>query len=220
MDIYYLMDFTATMRKVKTIMQSAAESIANKIKYLTKDYKIGFGSFNEKQEVPYSLDIENVQNEKVCSQHYIHSGGSYVCYPANHCLQSQIFPQKPNYAFQHHMELTRNIPELKTDLNKIGICTHMIGNIDHPEAALEGMAQAMLCPTVVGWRNHTTKVIIVISDDQQHYAMDGVMGGLFDNFNVNSDCKTNGTGHYDKNEELKLDYPSFGQVLKFFYNCL
>ena len=51
-----MMDFTRTMRSAKTELQKAAEQIAEKIKDLTPDYQIGFGSFSDKAMVPFAME--------------------------------------------------------------------------------------------------------------------------------------------------------------------
>ena len=65
------------------------------------------------------------------------------------------------------------------------------------------------------------KVIVLITDAEQHYAMDGILGGIMNNFDTNS-CKTKKgqlpttPGNFDirnlYTEEQNFDYPSFGEV--------
>ena len=69
---------------------------------------------------------------------------------------------------------------------------------------------------------HFRKVIIFFSDAEQHYALDGLLGGIIDNFDTN-DCKTKDgklqptDSSFKKlyTEEQSFDYPSFGQVITF-----
>jgi hypothetical protein len=92
-------------------------------------------------------------------------------------------------------------------------------NVDSPESGLDAIAQAMLCEDVIGWRNNKDseirKVIIVITDQEMHYAYDGLMGGIARPFDMK--CHTNLTT-MEYTEQLVLDYPSFGQVNIYFLN--
>ena len=66
------------------------------------------------------------------------------------------------------------------------------------------------------------KVIVLITDAEQHYAMDGILGGIMNNFDTNS-CKTTDgdlpttPGNFVRRklytEEQNFDYPSFGEVI-------
>ena len=62
---------------------------------------------------------------------------------------------------------------------------------------------------LIKWRgNGVKKVIIVITDEEMHYALDGILGGIVRPF----DMKCHSTKIDGYTEQLKLDYPSFGQV--------
>ena len=58
---------------------------------------------------------------------------------------------------------------------------------------------------------------MLITDAEQHFALDGILGGIVDNFDTDH-CKT-GNGILDSvtkkiyTEEENFDYPSFGQVI-------
>ena len=76
------------------------------------------------------------------------------------------------YAFRHEMDLTDNVTEFKEAVKNL----KLIANVDSPESGLDAIAQALLCdedPTnIMGWRTdeHVQKVIIVITDQEMHYA--------------------------------------------------
>ena len=72
--------------------------------------------------------------------------------------------------------------------------------------------QALLCQNKIGWRPNARKIIILITDAEQHYAFDGLFGGITNTFDT-TQCRTETTeqgGYY--NDEQNFDYPSFGQV--------
>ena len=72
--------------------------------------------------------------------------------------------------------------------------------------------QALLCQNKIGWRPNARKIIILITDAEQHYAFDGLFGGITNTFDT-TQCRTEATGQGDYyNDEQIFDYPSFGQV--------
>lgn len=53
-DLYYLMDLSNTMRNHKIKLSKVGKSLANEMKTITKHFKLGFGSFNDKEVAPFS----------------------------------------------------------------------------------------------------------------------------------------------------------------------
>ena len=53
-DIYFVLDFTGTMKKRQEQLQKSSDDIAKQIGNLTNDFRIGFGTFSEKPRVPFS----------------------------------------------------------------------------------------------------------------------------------------------------------------------
>ena len=135
------------------------------------------------------------------------------------------------------MDLTDDIDDFKQKVKAEGV----IGNVDSPEAGLDALAQALLCDgqnhedgkklniwknrlflnfhfhfwtdtpslNLIKWRGEgVKKVIIVITDEEMHYALDGILGGIVRPF----DMKCHSTKNDGYTEQLRLDYPSFGQV--------
>ena len=66
MDIYFVMDFTKTMRDAKDALETASVQIAGAIKGLTPDFQIGFGSFSDKAMVPFSMEKSRYLTRKIC----------------------------------------------------------------------------------------------------------------------------------------------------------
>lgn len=54
MDLYYLMDISCTMLKHKTSVSRVGRKLASKIQATTKDFRIGFGSYVDKETIPFS----------------------------------------------------------------------------------------------------------------------------------------------------------------------
>ena len=62
---------------------------------------------------------------------------------------------------------------------------------------------------LIGWRGKgVKKVIIVITDQEMHFALDGILGGIVRPF----DMKCHSTAEDGYTKQLELDYPSFGEV--------
>ena len=81
---------------------------------------------------------------------------------------------------------------------------------------MDAIAQAMLCEELVGWSTDNlkprTRIIVFISDQESHYALDGLLGGITERFN-DTHCHSDRSSGYDKMQN-EFDYPSFGQVMK------
>ena len=54
------------------------------------------------------------------------------------------------------------------------------GNVDEPEGGLDGLMQAMVCWDRVGWRKKARKIILLATDRDYHFAMDGKLVGILD----------------------------------------
>ena len=97
---------------------------------------------------------------------------------------------------------------------KSAVCLHVSCSL----SGFDALAQAMLCKELVGWRgNDVRKVIIMIGDEESKYAMDGIIAGIVRPFNET--CLTFEKKYYDNTytyytEQLRYDYPSFGQIRK------
>ncbi len=73
---------------------------------------------------------------------------------------------------------------------------------------LDALVQAIACKSSIGWRLKSRKVIIVITDQEMHYAYDGKFAGISEPNDLS--CHLGRSGEYEA--ELDFDYPSFGQA--------
>ena len=174
-DLYFVLDSSLSMKKYTTSLANAASDITAEIQKLTRDYKLGFGSFIEKPRIPFTKG----ETSKA-------------------------------YAFHHIMNLTKNSANefegKVTDLIKT-----FQKNIDVPEAGLDAIAQTMLCPEIIGWQEEgRKKIVIMMTDAEMHFALDGILGGITDKFPMDKCLLDNGS--YDSKQN-DYDYPSFGQVI-------
>ena len=112
------------------------------------------------------------------------------------------------YAFHHMMNLTQDSTEFGEKVLKL--TENLQKNIDIPEAGLDAIGQAMLCPEIIGWKEDRKKIIIVMTDAEMHFALDGILGGITDKFPMEN-CLLDNGGYDSKQNDY--DYPSFGQVI-------
>ena len=113
----------------------------------------------------------------------------------------------PAYAFHHIMNLTQDSSKFEVEVEDL--TTKFQTNIDTPEAGLDAIAQAMLCPLAIGWDENRKKIIIGMTDAEMHFAFDGILGGITDKFPMKK-CRLDNDRYDDQND---YDYPSFGQVI-------
>ena len=67
--------------------------------------------------------------------------------------------------------------------------------------------QVLLCPERIGWRNDTTKIIVLITDAPCHIAGDGILAGIWRP--LEHKCSLDEDGKYSG---LDYDYPSISEV--------
>ena len=113
----------------------------------------------------------------------------------------------PAYAFHHIMNLTQDSSKFEVEVEDL--TTKFQTNIDTPEAGLDAIAQAMLCPLAIGWNENRKKIIIAMTDAEMHFAFDGILGGINDKFPIKK-CRLDNDRYDEQND---YDYPSFGQVI-------
>ena len=86
------------------------------------------------------------------------------------------------------------------------------GNIDNPEGGLDALMQVMVCGDRIGWRKNSRKIIILSTDRDYHFALDGKLAGIF--------TPNDGKGRLPEVRDLVLKYIS--GILSYFpaYNQL
>lgn len=90
--------------------------LADEMRKITKDVRLGFGSFVDKVLMPYVNTLEER-------------------------LQSPCFGCESPYSFKHRLSLTTSTNEFGLKVN----ATNISGNLDEPEGGLDAMMQAIVC---------------------------------------------------------------------------
>ncbi len=88
----------------------------------------------------------------------------------------------------------------------------LAGNVDEPEGGLDALMQSMTCSERVGWREKSRKIILLATDRDFHFALDGKLAGVLER--NDGTCHLNGTagspGYYT--HSALLDYPSVSHL--------
>ncbi|XP_044149121.1 integrin beta-8 [Bufo gargarizans] len=153
LDLYYLVDVSASMIASIEKLNAIGSDLSQKMSDFSPDIRFGFGSFVDKPVSPYiSIHPERLKNQ--CS-----------VYNKN-CM--------PPHGFIHVLSLTNNITHFKEIVSKQKIS----GNIDDPEGAFDAMLQAAVCHKEIGWRKEAKRLIILMTDQTSHLALDSKLAGI------------------------------------------
>ena len=194
LDLYILMDLSNSYKEDLVIVKQLAPTLANSLNNLTDDALIGFGTFIDKLTEPYF-------SEKHINLGFKDKNDNPSCIRDEECS----FP----VAFEHVSNLTNSSDDFNNALQMVSIST----NADIPEGALDGMMQATVCTDLIGWRDNSRKVLIVMTDAIVHTAGDGRLGGIV---KINDEtCHTQYSKEHDRflyTASTEYDYPSLEQL--------
>ncbi|XP_047349920.1 integrin beta pat-3-like isoform X3 [Vespa velutina] len=146
-DLYYLMDLSATMKKYKEKLSELALKLEEAMWKLTSNFRLGFGSFIDKVVLPMSNTHPTWLKNP--------------CYPKSKCA--------PAYGFKHQLSLTDNVTLFKDKVKEIPVSA----NIDFPEGSLDALMQAIVCTNEIGWREKARHLLVLSTDASYHIAGDG-----------------------------------------------
>jgi len=182
-DLYYLMDLSKSMEEDKNKLAKLGNTIAAKMNEITKNFKLGFGSFVDKVVSPFVSMVP----EKLESPCNLTTGEKCV----------------PPYGFIHQMTLDSdpNIFERRVRAAKVS------GNLDAPEGGFDAIMQAVACEGEIGWRTISRRLLVFSTDDLFHSAGDGKLAGIV---TPNDGACHMKNDLYVKSSEL--DYPSVSQI--------
>ena len=177
-DLYFLMDLSWSMRNSRDNLASLGGKIIAAIKKKTENLTTGFGSFVEKNLPPFTSAI-----------------------PEFNC-GSKTPNCTPTYSFHHKAKLEDISDE---DFKKSVLDSPLAGNVDNPEGSLDALMQVMVCGKRIGWRNNARKIIILATDRDFHYAMDGKLAGILtpNDGACHLNDTGNGSGFYTHGELLE-----------------
>uniref|UniRef100_A0A336MVT2 Integrin beta n=1 Tax=Culicoides sonorensis TaxID=179676 RepID=A0A336MVT2_CULSO len=149
-DLYNLMDLSYSMNYHKDKLSRLGSQVASEMSKITKNFRLGFGSFVDKTTYPYISVIPEGMNKSQCQQ----------------CAEP--------YSFKHHMSLSNDSALFEKRVREAKIS----GNVDPPEGGLDALMQVMVCENEIGWRPNARRLVVFSTDASFHYAGDGKLGGV------------------------------------------
>ncbi|XP_060788647.1 integrin beta-4 isoform X2 [Neoarius graeffei] len=183
LDLYILMDFSNSMSDDLDNLKKMGDQLAKLVETLSDDYTIGFGKFVDKVTEPQT----DMRPSKL----------------------KEPWPNStPPFSFQHVITLTSNISNFRRILQGQKIS----GNLDAPEGGFDAILQAAVCQSEIGWRQHSTHLLVFSTESAFHYEADGmnVLAGILPR--NDEKCHLNNTGLYTY--ATQQDYPSVPTLVR------
>ncbi|KAK3566208.1 hypothetical protein QTP86_029190 [Hemibagrus guttatus] len=183
LDLYILMDFSNSMSDDLDNLKRMGDELALLVGTLSDDYTIGFGKFVDKVTEPQT----DMRPSK---------------------LKEPWLNSDPPFSFQHVITLTSNISTFRQILQKERIS----GNLDAPEGGFDAILQAAVCKSQIGWRQHSTHLLVFSTESAFHYEADGinVLAGILPR--NDEACHLDNKGQYT--HATLQDYPSVPTVVR------
>ncbi|KAI5619018.1 integrin beta-4 precursor, partial [Silurus asotus] len=183
LDLYILMDFSNSMSDDLDNLKRMGDELARLVGNLSDDYTIGFGKFVDKVTEPQT----DMRPSK---------------------LKEPWANSDSPFSFKHVINLTSNISNFRHNLQKERIS----GNLDAPEGGFDAILQAAVCQSRIGWRKHSTHLLVFSTESAFHYEADGinVLAGILQrNDEV---CHLDSNGLYT--HATWQDYPSVPTLVR------
>uniref|UniRef100_A0A7N8YH57 Integrin beta n=1 Tax=Mastacembelus armatus TaxID=205130 RepID=A0A7N8YH57_9TELE len=179
-DLYYLMDLSLSMKDDLDTIRNLGTKLAQEMGKLTSNFRLGFGSFVDKNMSPFSYTAPKYQEN-----------------PCSGCL----FPNcVPTFGFRHILSLTDKVDRFNEEVQKQMVSR----NRDAPEGGFDAILQAAVCKEKIGWRKEAYHLLVFATDDVPHLALDGRLGGLVQPHD--GQCHLNNKNEYSAS--TTMDYPS------------
>ncbi|XP_051260435.1 integrin beta-5 isoform X1 [Dicentrarchus labrax] len=180
-DLYYLMDLSLSMKDDLDTIRNLGTKLALEMGKLTSNFRLGFGSFVDKNMSPFSYTAPKYQE--------------------NPCSGYKLFPNcVPTFGFRHILSLTDKVDRFNEEVQKQMVSR----NRDAPEGGFDAILQAAVCKEEIGWRKEAYHLLVFATDDVPHLALDGRLGGLVQPHDGR--CHLNDQNEYSAS--TKMDYPS------------
>ncbi|XP_077405482.1 integrin beta-8 [Vanacampus margaritifer] len=181
-DLYYLVDVSASMQENLDHLKTVGVALSLRMTEYSSDLWLGFGSFVDKPVSPY-INVHPTKINNPCSDYEIR------CRPA--------------HGFHHVLSMTGNMSEFTRVIKRQRIS----GNMDTPEGGLDAMLQATVCQRAVGWRPEAKRLLLLMTDQPSHLALDSRLAGIV--------IPHDGRCHLENNVytgSTRMDHPSLGQL--------
>ncbi|KAJ8954366.1 hypothetical protein NQ318_011039 [Aromia moschata] len=181
-DLYYIMDLSASMEQHRKKLGTLGVKLAEALKNITNNVRIGFGSFIDKVDLPFVSTFPDKLKRP--------------------CKLGKINCVSP-YSFKNHLNLSTNYEAFKKQVTDARVS----GNLDAPEGGLDAIMQAIVCKEHIGWRSQARHLLVFSTDAEFHIAGDGKLAGVIEPNDAKCHMLNNLYTDY-----LKYDYPSVSQI--------
>uniref|UniRef100_V9K785 Integrin beta n=1 Tax=Callorhinchus milii TaxID=7868 RepID=V9K785_CALMI len=183
LDLYFLMDFSNSMSDDLDNLKKLGNKLADVLSFMSSNYQIGFGKFVDKVTVPQT-DMR----------------------PSR--LKEPWPNSDPPFSFINVIQLTPNTDQFTKKLEKERIS----GNLDAPEGGFDAILQVAACRNQIGWRDHTTHLLVFSTESAFHYEADGsnVLSGILKRNDEACHLDSSGKYTYDTDQ----DYPSIPTLIR------
>ncbi|MCI4391893.1 hypothetical protein PGIGA_G00139580 [Pangasianodon gigas] len=181
-DLYYLVDVSASMQENLDRLKTVGVNLSHRMKEHSSDFQVGFGSFVDKPVSPY-IDVHPLKISNPCSDYEVN------CRPA--------------HGFIHVLPITDNMTEFKHVIQQQRIS----GNMDTPEGGFDAMLQAAVCQKDIGWRPEAKHLLLVMTDQPSHLALDSKLAGIV--------VPHDGRCHLEEgtySQSAHMEHPTIGQL--------
>uniref|UniRef100_A0A3Q2QNR5 Integrin beta n=1 Tax=Fundulus heteroclitus TaxID=8078 RepID=A0A3Q2QNR5_FUNHE len=181
-DLYYLVDVSASMQDNLDHLKTVGIALSLQMMQHTSDLWLGFGSFVDKPVSPY-ISVHPSKIDNPCSDY-----------------QTEC---RPAHGFHNVLSMTGNISEFTRTMKRQRIS----GNVDTPEGGLDAMLQAAVCQRAVGWRPGAKRLLLMMTDQPSHLALDSRLAGIV--------TPHDGKCHLENNVytgSTRMDHPSLSQL--------
>ena len=186
LDFYLLIDLSGSLTDDDLVtFKELAGQLPLALQNLSSDFLIGFGTFVDKPTPPYTSRVKTDGRGQPLN--------NYTNY----------------FNYEHVVSLTNSSDLFNSSVQE----TIISGNVDDPEDQLGAMLQTVVCKDLIGWRQTSIKIILVMTDDVLHTAGDGRLAGIIKP--NDGQCHTQYDPLLNKTlytESLIQDYPSIEQV--------
>ncbi|XP_054642727.1 integrin beta-5 [Dunckerocampus dactyliophorus] len=180
-DLYYLMDLSLSMKDDLDTIRNLGTKLAKEMGQLTSNFRMGFGSFVDKNLSPFSYTAPKYQ-ENPCN--------GYKRFPT--CV--------PTFGFRHILSLTDQVDRFNEEVQKQMVSR----NRDAPEGGFDAILQAAVCKDEIGWRKEAYHLLVFATDDVPHLALDGRLAGVVQPHDGR--CHLDDQNQYSASTHM--DYPS------------
>uniref|UniRef100_A0A803J935 Integrin beta n=1 Tax=Xenopus tropicalis TaxID=8364 RepID=A0A803J935_XENTR len=153
-DLYYLMDLSLSMKDDLNTIRNLGTILAAEMKKLTSNFRLGFGSFVDKNISPFSYTAPKYQNNPCTGYKY-----SPVCVPS--------------FGFRHLLSLTDKTNSFNAEVQKQRVSR----NRDAPEGAFDAILQAAVCGLYLGWRVTPSYLLCVCFTGTAYLSISGLLLG-------------------------------------------